>query len=66
MNFWGLVEIKVIMRKREVKRVLVTEGKLKAVKKCMDFTGWGLSKSKKYVDRIEVEVEKEESNNRSE
>lgn len=46
MNFWGLVEIKVIMRKREVKRVLVTEGKLKAVKKCMDFTGWGLSKSK--------------------
>lgn len=60
MKLFGVVEIKLITKKQQVKDMLATEGKLAAIKKCRDLFGYGLTEAKEYVLKLEVEAIKGE------
>lgn len=57
MRLLGIVEIRLITKKRQILNVLKSEGKIRAVKKCRELHGWSLSQSLQYVNKLMYEYE---------
>lgn len=53
----GLFEIKVINHKKEIKKLLLEERKIAAIKYVRDLKNWNLRQSKNYVDEIQSKLE---------
>lgn len=52
VKIFNIVEIKLITKRSRIIGKLQNNGKIKAIKECKELHGWGLSKSKKYVDKL--------------